>query len=735
MERTKVFSGSQFVFIRSGGREGLKGEVVKSGSGASEERIPVLFSEPTVVARHRQDLCLEGYPALPGTALPVCRQLKAVTDRKLYRKNDSVHIFIFGPHYCSKPAEVKIFRNGHVIHSRVIMLGEKGTFHDALEHLDDGAYPISVETDGDRAHAAFTVAEYTLSFLRTSLVSHVNDNGTLKFELLAMTNDFPFTGRLNVGLFCEYCGKVVEDAEIVAESGRAEGSIVISRHSGAFSLVITTPDGDSSTLAVPGTSLFSRTRIDAVLSMAGEKYTGGLMPREPGEKRERGLYIRRECSNDGFISLGSIVGKRLTAEVNVDLDHLVMCFYVPSTDSFSQIERRRVNAGDLIEFDVPGPYAALTVGGIGMECHEAHAWLIHPVGMDLSITAPDKALPGSEVEIALSSNRKGMLMLVVADHRLEREDPLEKLATSTFLHMQRSGACLHSGQAGEVHPVEPEDCGSSSRKPMELIKSAMKYFGSVIGGRREASTRLDAMPGKQMAISSSNSGNPNKKPESVVQFMMASPSSGRAGLVNISGSRTPFNLVEVTNGELTSRLSFLEVVLAELVEFDGELKRKVVLGDQIGAFDVFAFLMDGDDYGSAMSVIETSKDLYVELDVPSLISEGDEILGRAMVRCPGKGTVSVRSAITSVEMEVEGARRVEIPIRAAGEVMAELVCGASRDITSRVIHRPGRETVTVSELHLLKPGKSVEAERVVVYPNPAYLIEGTVSSLIQYPFG
>jgi len=188
-------------------------------------------------------------------------------------------------------------------------------------------------------------------------------------------------------------------------------------------------------------------------------------------------------------------------------------------------------------------------------------------------------------------------------------------------------------------------------------------------------------------------------------------------------------------GEITSRLSFPEVVLAELVEFDRELTRTVALGDQVGAFDAFAFLIDGDDYGSAKAVIETSKDVYVELDVPSLISEGDEIAGRALVRCPGRGTISVRSAITSVEMEVEGAGRVEIPIRSAGEVMAEVVCGEHRDVTSKVIHRPGRETVTVSELRRLKSGEWLEADRVVVYPNPAYLLESTVSSLIQYPFG
>jgi len=735
MERTKVFAGSRFIFIRPGEREGLKGEVVRPAGSASEERIPVLFSEPTVVARHCQDLCLTGYPALTGTTMSVCHHLNVVTDRKLYRKNDSVHIFVFAPHFRGRPAEVKIFRNRHVIHTAAITLGSSGTFHDTLHYMADGSYSVSVEAGRTRACAAFTVAEYTLSFLQASLMSHVNDRGTLRFELLAMTNDIPFTGRLNVGLFCEFCNRVVEEAEIRAENGRAGGSLVLSSHSGAFSLVITTPEGDSATLAVPDTELFSRTGSDIVLSVVGEKHTAALMPREYGEKRERGLYIRRECSDDGFISLGSIVGKRLTAEVNVDLDHFVMCFYAPATDSFSQIERRRVKAGDKVEFDVPRPYAALTVGGIGKECHEAHAWLIHPAGMELSITAPDKARPGSEVEIAVSSNRKGMLMFVVADHRLDREDPLEKLAASTFLHMQRSPGYLRRGQAGEVLPVEPEDCRSFSRKPVELIKSAVKYLGSVIVGRRDASAGFDAMPGKQMAVSFSDSERSGRKPESVVQLMMASPSSGRAGLEKVKGAGMPLNLVEELNGELTSRLSFPEVVLAELVEFDGELRRKVVLGDQIGAFDAFAFLIDGDDFLSAKSVIETSKDAYVELDIPSLISEGDEIVGRAMVRCQGKGTVSVRSSVASVEMEVDGARCVKIPIRSAGEVMAELTCGALKDVTSRVIYRPGRETVTVSELRRLNPGESLEAERVVVYPNPAYLLESTVSSLIQYPFG
>lgn len=736
MNNKQVFAGSQFVFIKPENKETVEVEITKTRDRKSESPNTLICAEPTVISRYGQDLSIRDYETFRGTFFSCCYRMKVVTDRKLYRKKDNVHFFVFSPHFCGKLVKINVIKGGHTVHSRMITLSNKGTYHDTFQDLEEGAYSVLAEVDESSTDAAFTVAEYTLSFLRTSFLSYANNNGTMDFEILAMTNDVPYTGILKVGLFCEYCSRVVEDVEIEANQGRARGSLVLYGHSGSFHLVTTTSEGDTSTLVVPGTGMFSQTGRDITLSEMGAKVTGGLMPGKSTERRERGIYISREVSVPGFITLETIIGERLTATVNVDLEHLLLCFFTPSCGTFSQIERRGVKEGETIEFEVPYPFAILTAGGMGKVCHETYSWLIHPSAMELSIVAPEKADPGSEVEIAITSRRKGTMMLIVADSRIEREDPFEKIAASDFLHMQKSSGNLHSGRIREVLPEQTLNYPAvSTPLPPARRSFFQRIVSAIFRNNRDSAPGLDAMPGKQMAISSSDFLQRSGKPESVVQLMASPRPSGRGALYEPFGVSTPADLMHEWTGTFKSRLSFPEMLLVELVDFEGELKRKVTLGDQIGAFNVYAFLIDREDYGTAKATIQSSKEVYVELDIPAILSPGDEIYGKVMARCPEKGTVSARSAITSIEAEIDCVKTLEIPLISAGEVMAEINSSAGRDLTSRVISRPGKESVTVSELRWLKPGESIEGERIAVYPNPACLVESAVSSLVQYPFG
>ena len=53
----------------------------------------------------------------------------------------------------------------------------------------------------------------------------------------------------------------------------------------------------------------------------------------------------------------------------------------------------------------------------------------------------------------------------------------------------------------------------------------------------------------------------------------------------------------------------------------------------------------------------------------------------------------------------------------------------------RTVQPPGVQTVTASRLEILRKGETVRAERVVVYPGPADVLQETIEALGRYPFG
>ncbi|MCD4785754.1 MAG: hypothetical protein K8T10_18190 [Candidatus Eremiobacteraeota bacterium] len=699
MSTETVFNGSQFLFIKPG-KKACKVVLEKDG-----EKRNVLIDKPTVLSKYKTQIAVKGSTHFKEFSLNMLKLSALVTDRKVYKPGDAVEIFAFLPQYSGRKVKFEIHRNDKVFTKEEIEIDDAGMFRDKLKDLNDGAYALKVfMEEKEIADCEFTVAEYSLSFMRASLVSHTYKDQNLSFSLSILMGDIPYDGELNAGLFCGFCEIVVASIKIQSEKGNANGEFSLAGHTGPFTIVITTPDGESATVFLPGTK--SDVRDTVRISQAGEIIEGGLLPSDSLPQKVRGIYYGSVGVQTMPVTLENMAGKPTVLHVNQDIDHLLLNIYSPLDDKFWEIEKRNVRKDEKLDLDIPYPISILTIGAIGRDCYETYSLLFNPENMDLDIEADEKVKPGEEIDILVKSNRSGKLMLVVADSRLERENPLDKLAENTFRNIKLNIAKFHSGKVEEYSPVVrgPQ---LDTRYMFAGMGGAPDIIESDMGMMAFASASMDLAETMTLPLSMD-----------VDEFVDSQADE-----------------VEEESNITTTRMDFPELLFADIIEFDGRFEKKLKLGEQIGAFTIFAFLIDGFDFKSAKKQVQTSQDVYVELDVPALLSPGDEIMGKVYAKCPDEGKLSVRSALTSIEEEINKIGKFEILLKSAGEVMAELDSPMGKDITSKTILPPGKEKITTSNLVWLKPEESVRAEKIVVYPDVGFFIKDATKSLVKYPFG
>lgn len=710
MSTETIFNGSQFLFIKPG-KKACKVILEKD-----EQKRKVFIDKPTVLSKYKTQIAVKGTTHFKEFSLNMLKLSTIVTDRKVYKPGDAVEIFAFLPQYSGKKAKFEAYRNDRVFIREDIEIDDAGIFRDKLKDPDDGAYILKILIEEKEiADCEFMVAEYSLSFMRASLVSQSYKDQNLSFSLSILMGDIPYNGELNVGLFCGFCDIVVADIKIQSKKGKADGEFSFTGHTGPFSFVITTPDGESATVFLPGTK--SDVRDTVRISQAGEIIEGGLLPSDSLPEKVRGIHYGSVGVQTTPVILENMVGESTVLHVTQDIDHLLLNIYSPIDDKFWEIEKRNVRKDEKLDLDIPYPISILTIGAIGKDCYETYSLLFKPENMDLDIEADEKVKPGEEIDILVKSNRSGKLMLIVADSRLERENPLDKLAESTFRNIKLNIAKFHSGKVEEYSPVFLRSQGN------------IRYMLAGMGGAPDFMKSNMGM----MAFAS---------PKMELADTMVGPLSmdvdEYGGFYDVEEEKLLYSPGLEAGEEFmptTTRMDFPELIFADIVEFDGRFEKKVKLGEQIGAFTIFAFLIDGFDFKSAKKQVQTSQDVYVELDVPSLLSPGDEIKGKVYAKCPDVGKLSVRSSLTSIEEEITKFGRLEILLKSAGEVMAELDSPTGKDITSKTILLPGKEKITTSNLVWLKPGESVSAEKVVVYPGVGFFIKDATKALVKYPFG
>lgn len=713
MSNFKIYNGSRFLFVRPEKKpvliERTPGELAVDVRKAETAEI----KSPSVFSKYDTKIVVGSFQHFNPVNFNTLMMGAVVTDRKVYKPGDKIHLFAFVPQKPENKFTYTILKNDQDFLKEEGETDEKGVFTDTINGLEDGAYRVSMKFDDSPGIiCTFTVARHTLSFMRASLVSHSYMEGEMPYSLSVIMGDIPYTGRLKAGLYCDYCRAVVLEQDMESTEGFAEGKFLLEGHTGPFSLVLTTPGGESATIFIPGTR--SDVREIVRLSGMGEIIDGSLLPSEALTARNRGIYYGSTGTTTVPVILDEMVDEKAVLRVTSNLDHLVINIYSPISGTFQEIEQRNVKKGSVIELNPPHPLSVLSVGSIGKDCYETFSLLMKPEKMELEINAPEKGKPGQEIDITVTSNRSGKLMLIVADSRLERENPFDKLTEETFKNIRENLSMMKSGKVEEMPPP--------------VTPGSRPFGGRLMMVGAGINTMDDFSPATMSFSMASSPGIPDLKVKSKAP---AAPLQDMKVLTRGKSYAQP----DIEEKLSTSRMDFPEVILAELSDFDERLTRKVKLGDQIGSFTIIAFLLDGMDYISESRQVEVSQDVYAELDVPALISPGDEIVGRVYARCPEKGSLKVLTSLTRIEKEVEKTGIFEITIKSAGEVMAELDTPQGRDTVGKTVGIPGREKIMSSRVVWLKPGETVTGEKIFVYPGVGYLLKDMVKPLVQYPFG
>ncbi|MCE1245200.1 MAG: hypothetical protein LWY06_01005 [Firmicutes bacterium] len=718
MSESKFYSTDQFLFIRPGKKN------VKVLIGETENKEEIIVSEPSIFSKLNRTLQLEeGDLFRSSYSIPLLQTGVCVTDRKVYKPGDDVTVFAFFPNPSSQEATLSINKNGRLFSSEKIQLCTKGTYSDVFKAMPEGSYEFEIENSEGFSHTcSFTVAEYTLSFMRATLLSHKYDAGSdLSYKISIILGDVPCTEKVKVGLYCGYCEVVVDDQEVnCSKEGIAEGKFTLSGHTGPFSFHITTPAGESATIFLPGSTAGTREQIE--ISNLGETIMGGIMPDDSRPERVRGLYIGSTGSKSSPVVIENIVTDKAILTFTEDLEAAAVDVLNPVDGTVVQINRTKIKRGEKLEINTPYPFGFIFAGTMGKDCYQGFSLLIKPPEMDLEIEMPEKAKPGEEIEITVTSNRKGRLMLIAADSRLQSDDPYDIFAEQHFSALKNGIQYAFSGFVNEYAPYKTlKRMGSRGFADAEMLMAPPPppmQFPSP-GGMMMAALPMEPVPSMdtEMEVTSLGERNPN-----IAKILM-----GYKPEVEEDN--------ESQVAPATTRLDFPHLIFAKLIDFDSTHTEKVKLGDQIGAFKVFAFIIDGFDFISASKQVETTQEVYLELDVPALMAPGDEIIGKVYAKCPDNGKLTVTAALTRLEKSVKGSQNFEIKLKSAGEVFGELDSPSGKDVTGKTIKTPGKETITRSKIIWLNPGEKLKADKIIVYPNVGHLLNDSAKALVQYPFG
>jgi hypothetical protein len=525
--------------------------------------------------------------------------------------------------------------------------------------------------------------------------------------LRVLALSIPYDGAVELGL--QSGELVVETQQATVSEGIVEASFDVEEHEGPFRVQVTTPDGETASVFFPGTGRTERERI--TLSPLGEVAEAGVLPGDDTQE-VRGLHIGYDGIEMTPLRLESAVGHtgKLIADVRAAVVQVVT--FHPLTGASTVHEFHDVNHGDVFEFPVEVPYTLFTVAALAPRLpYEAWGVVVRPVDVVASLSAPEKAEPGAEIAVRVESDWPGACLLLVYDARLEHESPVPKLGKQQMDALRDDTGALKEQTAPTLASMPPWGWGYP--------------FGFEDGAVLRSMGPPLAMP---MAA---------PKGMGMGQTLAAAFMKGDTGAVPEAEPLAVATEVEaLTFVAVPSREDFPELAYMELFPLEHVAERTVPLGDQIGTWRCRAYLVSGLDVLELTADVEAAKAVYAELDLPAIVGEGDDILAgvRYHTQQPATMTITLPSGET-ISGGVMGHGTETFHLTEPGDLSVHIASAEGEDWTTRTVKPPGVQAVTVSRLDILKRGETIRAERVVVYPGPANVLQDTIEALGRYPFG
>ncbi len=762
-ERQRVYIGKQFILLNANENHPI---AVRLDAGP-----PMTVTKPTIISRHchaaafgdTQGEINRGrgtwrrlrpvyhfpLPDLPRLDAPRLDLTAVVTERRVYRPKDEAHIFIVAPDYASGEVELEVRLADQQILRERLTLNPAGLALYPYADLEEGEYTVRVRrvaehpepdlgepvnragSTGSRAvggapqrvgpdewaECHFSVAEFTLSPLIATLQSHTFAKGILRFQLRIQQLSIPYSGETTVALQCAACDdRVVQTQELTTREGVVSGEFDLSGHDGPFKLNVTTPQGETAVVDLPGSGVSERERI--VINPLGQVTEASLLPGDDTQL-VRGMHIGHDGVNATPLRLDAAVAQdaRFTAASSFAVVQIVA--HDPVSGESAVHEWRDVARGEGLTVEVGPPFTLFTIATATPDgLHESCTTVIRPPDLDATLTAPDQAVPGDQITVTLnaapfpslpsSAGTTGTVycLLLAYDARLEHESPLPKLGRRQYQFIRGASGKLGDGPAPDATQLRP---------PVDL--RTVRFATGPPTGAPEV---LYAMAAPAMAA-------PVAQADLAVQFEDA-----------VVSARVPVE--ERTEAPPLfvppAREDFPELAYLELFEFQGQAKRVIPLGDQIGTWRCRAYLVNGLDVVELTADVQADKPLYAELDLPAIVAEGDEIEASVTYHSdgPAEMTIALPGGET-IQGVVMGHGTEWFKLTAPGEVSVQLSGPGGQDWTTRTVKTPGVQTVTASRLELLRAGETVSGQRVVVYPGMDLVLTDTIEALLRYPFG
>jgi hypothetical protein len=711
----RVFLGRQFVFFEASEAQPIRVDLTPAGAGQAEER---RFTRPAIVSRHAYHIGLggevsdEGGPAwpwfrsrerdpLPPPVLPALEfatldLVTVVTERKIYRPGDEVHIFAVGLDAANQEAELELKLAGQRVYHTRVRLNQAGLYLGRFADLEEGEYLVIFTLPGRataRAECSFSCAEFSLSPLTARLEAHSLEGQRLSFVLNLTRLSAPYDGPLELALRSGQ--RLVKKQAGQAQAGRLAAEFELGWTAWeSLTIEVTTPDGNTAALALPNSGWVERERIS--LSRLDPPVEAGLLPFVQAEGTIRGLHYAHQPEEDTPFVLLDLVADQGRIQVRRDAPLVHLVVFDPLDGQRRPLEFPDVRAGDVLSFEVGSPYAVFTLGAFmeGALPYETWGVVIRPVALEAWLDVPDEALPGSPISARIRTDRPAHCLLLVYDARLEHEDPLPRLAQRIFQQVRDSTTRLAAQQLQAV-------AGAAWNQMLgwQLPPTA---FGRVLRG------------GPMLTMAFSQGADTLTVPREVAVE-----------------EAIPANLALL----VAPRQDFPELAYIELFPVEGTVDKLIRLGDQIGTWRCRGYFFREHDYVSLTRDIQAGLDLYAELDLPAIVGQGDHILAAAHYHAPGPARLTVTTPTGQIEQDVAGDGMLEFLLTMPGRVTVHIATGDGADTSERRVDAPGQETVTASRLALLRRGESVDGKRVLVYPSMAPLLQETVEALIRYPFG
>ncbi len=162
--RERVFIGRQFAFFEASGEQPIVVALAPAGTPEGEEH---RFTQPTIISRHEYGIHLGAAPTdapdqprfrlwgrrrhpinipehRPALAFPTLDLATVVTDRKIYRPEDEVFIFVVAPNAADQQAELEVKLAGQRVYHTRLTLNEAGLHLARFAELEEGEYTVSV---------------------------------------------------------------------------------------------------------------------------------------------------------------------------------------------------------------------------------------------------------------------------------------------------------------------------------------------------------------------------------------------------------------------------------------------------------------------------------------------------------------------------------------------------------------------------------------------------------------